>query len=101
MRIHAAKHGSVEDESFEWFCHAERTGLQLMEEEKLEQTQPLPTRPPHKVAVMALSLLDVVVIASDTDDRIVKVMDELQDFVSKVYENSLKQRSVDFCFKQH
>jgi hypothetical protein len=30
----------------------------------------------------------------------VKAMDELQDFMSKVYKNSPKQRSFDSCFKK-
>jgi hypothetical protein len=40
---------------------------------------------------MALSVLDAVVNASDADGRLVKVMDEQQDFVSEMYKNSFKQ----------
>jgi hypothetical protein len=42
---------------------------------------------------MALLVLDSVVNVSDAGDRLVKVMDELNDFVSKMYKNSFKQRS--------
>jgi hypothetical protein len=41
---------------------------------------------------MTLPVLDSVVNASDAVDRFVKAMDELQDFVSKMYKNSFKQR---------
>jgi len=54
------------------------------EEEKMEETPP-----PRQDAIMALSLLDTVECASD----IMKAVDELQDFVSKVYTNSFKQDS--------
>jgi hypothetical protein len=70
------------------------------EEEKMEETWPLPTPPPRKDALMALSVLDSVVNVSDADNRLVKAMDELQDFVSKVYKNSFKQRSIDSYFKK-
>jgi hypothetical protein len=66
------------------------------EEEKIKETRPSPARPPHKDALMVLSVLDSVISASDADDRIVKDV----DFVSKVYKSSLKQRSVDSCFKK-
>jgi hypothetical protein len=57
------------------------------EEEKMEEAPP-----PHQDAIMALSVLDTVECASDTND-IMKAVDELQDFVSKVYTNDLKQSS--------
>jgi hypothetical protein len=49
---------------------------------------------------MVLLVLDSVVNVSDADDRLIKAMDELQDFVSKVYKNSFKQRSIDSHFKK-
>lgn len=55
------------------------------EEEKMEETPP-----PHQDAIMALSVLDTVECVSDTND-IMKAVDELQDLVSKVYTNGLKQ----------
>jgi hypothetical protein len=38
--------------------------------------------------------------SGDGYERIVKVMDELQEFVSKVYKNTLKQRSIESYFKK-
>jgi hypothetical protein len=49
---------------------------------------------------MALSVLDSVLSSGDANERIVKAMDELQDFVSKAYKNTLKQRSVESYFKK-
>jgi hypothetical protein len=67
-------------------------------EEKMEETGPLPTQPPHKDALMVLLVLNSVVSAGDADDRIMKAMDELHDFTSKVYKNSLKQSSTNSYF---
>jgi hypothetical protein len=65
------------------------------EEKNMEETRPVPARPPHKIAVMVLSLLDSLVSTSEADDKTMKVIDELQDFLS----TSLKQRSIDSYFK--
>jgi hypothetical protein len=48
---------------------------------------------------MALLVLDSVTSLSDAD-IIVKAIDKLQDFMSKVYNNSLKQRLIDSYFKK-
>lgn len=70
------------------------------EEEEKKETQPLTAQTPCKEALMALLLLYSAVSESDADDRIMKVMDELQDFVSKVHKTCLKQRSTDSYFKK-
>lgn len=57
-------------------------------EEKMEETPPL-----HQDAIMALSVLGTVECASDTNDNVTKGVEELQDFVSKVSTNGLKQSS--------
>jgi len=57
------------------------------EEEKMEETPPH-----HQDAIMALSLLDTAECASDMND-IMKAVDELQDFVSKVYTNGFRESS--------
>jgi hypothetical protein len=44
-----------------------------------------------------MSLL--VLSSSDVNERIVKAVDEIQDFVSKVYKNTMKQRSVESYVK--
>jgi hypothetical protein len=52
----------------------------------------------HKDALMSLSLLDSVLSSSEADDKIVKSMDKLQNFVPKVYKNGLKQSIIDsYC----
>ena len=66
----------------------------------MKEIQPLPTRPPRKEALMVLSLLYSAVSASDADNGIMKAMDELQHFVSKVYKNCLQQRLTDSYFKK-
>jgi hypothetical protein len=38
--------------------------------------------------------------ASDADEKIVKAMDDIQDLVSKIYTQSLKQRAIDSYFKK-
>jgi len=38
--------------------------------------------------------------SSNANEKIVKAMDEIQDFVSKIYKNSLKQRSLESYFKK-
>jgi hypothetical protein len=37
---------------------------------------------------------------SDANDRIIKAMNEIQDFVSSVYKSTLKQTSFESCFKK-
>ena len=59
-----------------------------------------PTQPSCRDAPLALLVLDLVLSVSDTHDRIVKAVDELQDIVSKVYLSSMKQRSVDSHFNK-
>jgi hypothetical protein len=39
-----------------------------------------------------------VVSVSDTDEKIVKAMDDIQNFVSKIYKQSLKQRLTELYF---
>jgi len=39
--------------------------------------------------------------SSDANDRIIKAIDELWDFVSKTSKNTLKQRSIECYFKKH
>jgi hypothetical protein len=50
--------------------------------------------------IVTLSVLDSVVSSCDADKRVGKAMDELKNFVSKVYENTLKQRSVESYYKE-
>lgn len=69
-------------------------------EDNMKEIQPLPTWPPRKEALMVLSLLYSAVSASDADNGIMKAMDELQHFVTKVYKNCLQQRSTDSYFKK-
>jgi hypothetical protein len=45
-------------------------------------------------------VLDTVISASDADEKIVKAMDDIEDFVSKIYRQSLKQRSIVSYFKK-
>jgi hypothetical protein len=52
------------------------------QEEEGEGMQPLPARPTRKDTSTALSVLDTVISASDADEKIVKAMDDIQDFVS-------------------
>jgi hypothetical protein len=70
------------------------------EEEKMEKMHLHLVRGSHKHALMALSVLDFSISSSDADERIVEVMDELQNFVSKVYKNTLKQRSFKLYFRK-
>jgi hypothetical protein len=70
------------------------------QEEEGEGMQLLPARPTWKDAFTALSVLDTVIYASDADEKIVMAMDDIQDFVSKIYRQSLKQRSIDSYFKK-
>jgi hypothetical protein len=44
--------------------------------------QPLPAHPKWKDALMAPLVLDTVTTASDADTKTVKVMNDIQDFVS-------------------
>jgi hypothetical protein len=62
---------------YEW--EVEGVGMQL-----------LPARPTRKDAFTALSVLDTVISASDANEKILKVMDDIQEFVSKIYRQSLK-----------
>jgi hypothetical protein len=70
------------------------------QEEDGEEMQPLPEHLTRKDAFTALSVLDRVNSSSDDDEKIVKALEEIQDFVSKIYKNSLKQRSIDSYFKK-
>jgi hypothetical protein len=51
-------------------------------EEEGEGMQPLSTRLTRKDAFIALSVLDTVISVSNADEKIVKVVDDIQDFVS-------------------
>jgi hypothetical protein len=81
-------------------CEHTATSVATEGEEKTKEMHSLPKHPARKDALMALSLLDSVISSSDTDKRIVKAMDELQGFVSKVCKNTLKQKSIESYFKK-
>jgi hypothetical protein len=49
---------------------------------------------------MAMLVLDTILSASDANEKIVKAMDDIKDFVSKIYRQFLKQRSIDYYFKK-
>jgi hypothetical protein len=70
------------------------------EEVEWEEMQPLPACPTRKDALMALSELEIVISANDADEKIVKTIHDIQDFVSKIYKQSLKQRSIEPHFKK-
>jgi hypothetical protein len=57
------------------------------------EMQPLSACPARKDTFTALSVLDTVICESDADEKIVKTMDDIQDFVPSIYRQSLKQRS--------
>jgi hypothetical protein len=44
--------------------------------------------------------VNTVISSSGADEKIVKAMDKIQDFVSKIYKNSLKQTSFESYFKK-
>jgi hypothetical protein len=60
---------------------------------------PSPTTP-HKHALMPLSVLDSVLSVSNADNKIVKSMGKLQNFVPKGYKNGLKQSMIDSYYKK-
>jgi hypothetical protein len=66
----------------------------------MEEMHSLPVHPACKDVFMVLLVLDPIVSLSDANIRIVKAMDELQDFISKVCNNTLKQRSTVSYFKK-
>jgi hypothetical protein len=68
-------------------------------EDEAEEMQLLPACPPRKDTFVALSVLDTGISASDANEKIVKAMDDIQNFVSKIYKQSLKQRSTETYFK--
>jgi hypothetical protein len=70
------------------------------EEVEWEEMQWLPAHPTRKDAFTTLSLLGTVISASDANEKIVKVMDDIQDFVSEIYKWPLKQRSIKSYFKK-
>jgi hypothetical protein len=51
----------------------------------------VPLCPTQKEAFTALSILDSVVQCTDVDECDTKVMDTMQEFLSKIYKDSLKQ----------
>jgi hypothetical protein len=63
-----------------------------------EGMQPLAAWPSRKGAYMALSVFGTITSSSDADKKIVKLMEDIQDFVSKIYKQSLKQRSTESYF---
>jgi hypothetical protein len=65
---------------------------------KEEEMQWFPARPTWKDAFTALLMLDTVISENDADEKIVKVMDDIQEFVSKIYKQSLKKRSTELYF---
>lgn len=62
------------------------------EECKIKETVLLPTWPFHKIALMALWMLDSVASWNESDDRTGKAVAELQGCVSNVHNNSLRQK---------
>jgi hypothetical protein len=54
---------------------------------------------PHKDALMLLSVLESVLSSSEANDKIVKSMDKLQNFVPKVYKNGFKRSTIDSYYK--
>lgn len=67
------------------------SSVQVIAEEEEKKTQPLTAQTLRKEALIALLLPHSVVSESDADNGIMEVMDELQDFVSKVHKTCLKQ----------
>jgi hypothetical protein len=65
------------------------------EEAEGEEMQLLSSHPAWKEAFKTLAVLDAVIIASNADDKILRAMDDIQDFVSKIYKQSLKQSLID------
>jgi hypothetical protein len=61
----------------------------------MEEMHLLPVPPGCKYALMTLSVLDCIISLCDVDGKIVKSMDELKDFVSKMYKNTLKQKPIE------
>jgi hypothetical protein len=60
--------------------------------------QQLPACTTQMDALMALSLLDTVTRATDADEKIVNVRNDIQDFASKINKRSLKERSTESYF---
>lgn len=67
------------------------------EEEIMEGIHLLLVHPAHKE--MILLVFDSTVSSCNINERIIKVMDKLQDFVSKAYKKTLKQRFIELYFK--
>jgi hypothetical protein len=65
------------------------------EETEGKEMQLLLARPSQKDAIMAQSMLDTVISASAAIEKIVKTVDGIQHFVSKINRQSLKQRYID------
>jgi hypothetical protein len=59
------------------------------EQEEEVEMQPVSSCPTYEEAFRALSLLESVIV----DDRTVKGMDVIQEFVSNIYANSLDVKS--------
>ena len=53
----------------------------------------------HKDALMSRQCLNSVLSLSKADDKIVKSIDNMQNFVPKVYQNGLKQSTIHSCYK--
>jgi hypothetical protein len=58
----------------------------------------LPGHPTRKDAFTALLVLDTIISASDSNEKIVKAMNDIQESVSKILKQSLKQRSIEPYF---
>jgi hypothetical protein len=66
------------------------------EEAEGEEMQLLSSHPAWKEAFKTLAVLDAVIIATNADDKIFRAMeDDIQDCVSKIYKQSLKQSLID------
>jgi hypothetical protein len=66
----------------------------------MEEMHLLPVPPGCKYALMALSMLNCIISLCDADEKIVNAMDELKDFMLKMYKNTLKQKPVESSFKK-
>jgi hypothetical protein len=59
-----------------------------------------PAHPTWKDAFTTLSALDTVINANDADEKTVKAMDDIQDFVPTTCSQSLKLGSTNSYFKK-
>jgi hypothetical protein len=72
-------------------CEEERVG---------EEMQPLPLCPAHKEAFTVLVMLHFLPSSVGADDRVMRAVVVVQEFVPNTYKASVKQRSVDSYFQK-